>query len=234
MTEDAAEPLLYRQAMGGDADSLEVRNEIVEVCRLMHQRGLIAASDGNVSVRLGAETILVTPSGARKGFLRPEDLVLTDLDGRPVSGQSGRPSSELAMHTAIYAVRDDVRSVVHAHPPCAIAHTVAGVSLSDPLMPEVFCLLGEVTMVPYTTPTTHEVPDAIQEQILGRRALMMERHGSITVGGSLAEAYDRLEVLEHAARISYMARTLAPSEVHGLQPDQLAKLRALAAAPGVT
>ncbi len=203
----------------------EARREVVEVCRLMHQRNLIAAGDGNVSVRIGPRRLLVTPSGARKGFLKPEDLVLTDLRGHPLAGERGRPSSELAMHVAIYGARPDVRAVVHAHPPCAIAHTVAGVGLDVPLMPEVFCELGEIVTLPYTTPTTDEVPAAVSAHIAGRSALLMERHGSITVGPTLARAYDRLEILEHTARISMMARTLAGGQVRGLDGGQLEKLR---------
>lgn len=189
----------------------------------MHARGLIAAADGNVSVRVGEDRLVVTPTGARKGFLQPIDLVVTDLSGVPVSEERGRPSTELAMHTTIYAVREDVRAVVHAHPPAAVAHSVAGVSLADPLMPEVYCELGEVWTVPYTTPGTEEVSAAIRAAIDGRAALIMARHGSITVGPNLARAYDRLEILEHTARISWMARTLSPNVV-GLDPSALAKL----------
>ena len=129
------------------------------------------------------------------------------------------------MHTAIYEERPDVRAVVHAHPPCAIAHTVAGVSLSTPLMPEVFCELGEILTIPYTTPTTAEVPDALRAPIRNHVALVMERHGSITVGETLSRAYDRLEILEHAARISLMANALAPGGVQGLDGTALEKLR---------
>lgn len=200
------------------------RAEVVEVCRLMHQRHLLAAGDGNVSVRIGAERLLVTPSGARKGFLRPEQLVLTDLEGRPLPEQPGRPSSELPMHLAVYALRPEVRAVVHAHPPCTIAHTVAGIGLDEPLMPEAAVELGEVFTLPYTTPGTDEVPAAVRAHLGQRVALVMARHGSITLGPTLAKAYDRLEVLEHAARISLMARQLAPGGVRGLSPEQLAKL----------
>lgn len=191
----------------------------------MYDRGLIVAADGNVSVRLSEDRLLVTPSGARKAHLRAEDVVEVRVDGRPCTHQRGRPSSELAMHTAIYAVRTDIRAVVHAHPPCAIAHTVAGVPLSEPLMPEVFCELGEIKTVPYTTPGTSEVPRAIEAEIMGRTALLMERHGSITVGSTLSQAYDRLETLEHTARISLMARSLAPGAIRGLTNDQIEKLR---------
>jgi L-fuculose-phosphate aldolase len=201
------------------------RAEIVLVCKMMHQRGYIAARDGNVSVRIGDRRLLVTPSGARKGFLEPSDLVLCDLSGRPLAGERGKPSSELLMHVAIYEERPDVTAVVHAHPPAAIAHTVAGVSLAAPLMPEVFCELGEILTLPYTTPTTAEVPDALRGPIKTHAALIMERHGSITVGSTLGQAYDRLEVLEHTARISLMAHALAPGRVRGLDDAQLHKLR---------
>jgi L-fuculose-phosphate aldolase len=207
------------------ADIPRARSAIADVCKLMHQRGFIAARDGNVSVRIGERRLLVTPSGSRKGFLRPEDMVLCDLAGVPLRGEKGKPSSELMMHTLIYSVRRDVAAIVHAHPPAAIAHTVAGVSLAEPLMPEVFCELGEIATIPYTTPTTGEVPEALREPMRTRVAVIMERHGSITVGSTLAQAYDRLEVLEHTARISMMAHALAPGRVTGLSDGQLEKLR---------
>lgn len=175
----------------------------------MHARGYIVASDGNVSVRVGEGRLLVTPSGARKGFMSPEELVVCDLDGRPVRGELHRPSAEIAMHVAVYGERPDVGAVVHAHPPCAVAHTIAGLSLAAPLMPETLCALGEIVMLRYTTPTTHEVPEALRRPIRTAVAVMMERHGSITVGRTLSEAYDRLEILENAARVSMMARVLA-------------------------
>lgn len=210
----------YRHA----ADLPRARREVVEICRSMHQRGLIAAGDGNVSVRIGDRKLLVTPSGARKGFMEPGDPVLTDLDGAPLPGERRRPSSELAMHLAIYTLRPEVRAVVHAHPPCAIAHTIAEIGLDDPLLPEAAVELGDVLTLPYTTPGTEEVPNAIRRYLGQRVALVMARHGSITVGPTLAKAYDRLEVLEHSAKISLMARQLAPGRVRGLGPEELAKL----------
>lgn len=202
------------------------RKAIAETCRLMHQRGYIASRDGNVSARIGDRRILVTPSGSRKGFLAPEDMVLCDLDGAAVRGETGRPSTEVMMHVAVYAERSDVNAVVHAHPPCAIAHTIAGATLSLALMPEVYCELGEIVTIPYTTPGTPEVSAQIRGPIRDRCALVMERHGTITVGTSVAQAYDRLEVLEHTARISLYANALAPGRVRGLPEEQLAKLRA--------
>ncbi len=200
------------------------RRGIAETCQLMHQRGLLAARDGNVSVRIGERRILVTPTAARKGFLAPGDMVLCDLDGKPVRGETGRPSSETAMHVVVYKQRPDVNAIVHAHPPFAVAHTLAGISLAEPLMPEVYCELGEVLTIPYTTPGTCEVPYALEMPILNHDVLLLERHGSICVAKTLNGAYDRLEILEHAARISTIARAMAPGDVSGLNPQQLASL----------
>lgn len=206
------------------SDLGRARRVVVEICRTMHARGLLAGRDGNVSVRIGSHRLLITPSGARKGYLRPEDCVLCDLMGRPeTSPGHGKPSSEVGMHLAVYEARPDVRAVVHAHPPAAVAHTVAGVPL-EPLMPEVYCELGDVKTLDYTTPGTPEVGQAVGEAILGRTALLMSRHGSITVGETLTQAYDRLEILEHAARISLMARTLSPNGIFPLSPAALAAL----------
>ncbi|MBX2811871.1 MAG: class II aldolase/adducin family protein [Myxococcales bacterium] len=200
------------------------RAEVAEVCRMMHQQGLIVASDGNVSVRVGDSDLLITPAGATKRLVRPEDVVRCTLAGDPYPGQSCKPSSEMGMHLAIYQTQRQVRGIVHAHPPCALAHTIAGMSVVPPLMPEVFCELGEVPTVPYTRPGSVELPKAVANMIRGRVAVMMERHGSVTIGRTLAKAYERLEVLEHGARISLMSQVLNGGPVASLKPDQLAIL----------
>lgn len=200
--------------------------DIMEAGRAMYARGLICAKEGNISARLGPDRLLVTPSGMRKHALVAEDLVECDLDGAPIPGSNRKPSSELRMHLAIYRARPDVHAIVHAHPPVTLAHTVAGLPLDLPLMPETYVELGEVPVLPYTTPTTEEVPEAVRAAISDRVALIMDRHGSITVGRDVAEAYDRLEVLEQAARVSWMARSLRPgSDLEGLAADRLASLR---------
>ena len=209
------------------ADIPRARRDLVEVCARMHERGYIVSGDGNVSVRIGDRRLLVTPSGKRKGFLKPADMVLCDLDGAPVRGEKSRPSSEIAMHVTVYQERPEINSVVHAHPPCTIAHTVAGISLAAPLMPEAFCELGEILTLPYTTPTTSQVPEALRVPVRTHCAIIMERHGSITIGPSLNVAYDRLEILEHVAKISMMSRVLSPTgKVEGLSEDKLQQLRA--------
>ena len=208
-----------------EIDENRLRRDIVEVCALMHQRGLIAGADGNVSAQLSNGDILVTPAGGRKGFLRPEDIVRCAASSGEPRDPAQRPSSELAMHLAIYSVRPEVGAVVHAHPPCALAHTVLDRPLA-PLMPEVYCELGDIAMVPYTRPGSEAVPRAVASMIGERVALLMSRHGSVTLGRTVLKAYDRLEVLEHAARISMMAQTMAKrDEVRGLDPNELAQLQ---------
>lgn len=207
------------------ADIPRARQALVEVCARMHQRSYIVARDGNVSVRIGERRMLVTPSGSRKGYMKPEDMVLCDMEGKALAGERGKASSEIAMHVAVYQERPDINAVVHAHPPCAIAHTIAGATLADPLMPEVYCELGEIITIPYTTPTTAQVPDALRGPLKNHVALLMERHGSITIAETLGKAYDRLEILEHTARISMMARTMSGGRVDGLDARQLGELR---------
>ncbi|MCC7384023.1 MAG: class II aldolase/adducin family protein [Deltaproteobacteria bacterium] len=207
------------------ADLPRARVAIAETCARMHARGYIVAGDGNVSTRVGRDKLLITPSGGRKGYLSPDAMVLCDLAGQPLRGERGRPSAEIAMHVAVYQARPEVTAVVHAHPPIAVAHTIAGVSLAEPLMPEAYCALGEVITVPYTIPTTGEVPRAIAHVLRDHHAMLLERHGSLTFGRTLAEAYDRLEVLEHTARIALLARVLAPGQVRGLSAEQLAGLQ---------
>lgn len=203
----------------------ELRRAIVECARSMYQRGLIVAADGNVSVRVGSDQLLITPTAARKGTLVEDDLVLCDLEGVPAPGQRSKPSTEILMHLLAYRARPEIQAVVHAHPPFTIAHSIAGVGLDDPLMPEAFVALGLVPTVPYVTPGTIDVPRALEGPIRGHDVLILARHGSITLGRSLEEAHDRLEVLEHFAKISFYARALAPGRVTGLSSAELAALR---------
>ncbi len=202
----------------------EHRQEIVEVCRMIHQKGYISATDGNVSVRTGENRVITTPSGFGKGFLRTEDLVITDLKGRVISGK-WLPSSEIRMHLCVYQLRPDLRAVIHAHPPVAIAFTIFGLSLAKCILPEVVLSLGVIPTAEYATPGTEEVPQAIKDYITKYDALILERHGSLTVGKDLKDAYFKLEKLEHYATITFLARMLG--EVRSLSPTQIEKLAAL-------
>jgi len=182
-----------------------LRKEIVRFCRLIHRRGWIAASDGNVSARLGEDQLLVTPSGMNKGFLETDHLVVTDLAGRLLSGR-GRPSSEILIHVAVYRRRPEIQAVIHAHPPLAVALTIAGVSMLEPVLPEVVITLGGIPTASYATPSSPQGPEAIRDLLDDHNALLLERHGSLTLGRSLQEAYNHLEKIEHAAQVMIAAR----------------------------
>jgi L-fuculose-phosphate aldolase len=203
------------------------RQEVVRVCRLLWERGYVAATDGNVSVRLGPDRLLATPSGLSKGFLTARELVLTDLEGMllPESEQAAAglcPSSELRMHCAAYRQRPDIRAVVHAHPPLATACTVAGVSLDECVLPEVLVNLGGIPTAPYARPSSADGPRVILDLIAERDALLLDHHGSLTVGKTAFEAYLKLEKVEHAAQVYLAASQLgAVRELPGEEVREL-------------
>lgn len=203
----------------------EQRQEMVRIGRLMWERGYVAATDGNLSVRLGGDRLLVTASGYSKGFLSVDDLVIIDLDGRPVAAYRGRgqkPSSEILMHLEVYRQRPDVAAVVHAHPPVATAFSIAGVSLARCVLPEVVITLGSIPTAGYATPGTAEMPRSISQAIKDHDALILAHHGSLTVGQTLWEAYLRLEKVEHTAQITLTAQQLG--RVHTLTAEDVAVL----------
>ena len=182
----------------------ELRQRIVEIGKLMHQKNFVAAGDGNISARLDRERLLVTPSGFSKGFLSSEQLLVVNMEGEKVGANLGAareltPSSEIRIHLECYRQRSDVRAVIHAHPPYAIACTLAGLSLAKCTLPEVVYDLGTIPTAPYATPASPEGPEMIRALISHYDALMLDRHGSVTVGRDLWEAYMRLERVEHSA-----------------------------------
>ncbi|MGV8075181.1 MAG: class II aldolase/adducin family protein [Syntrophobacteraceae bacterium] len=202
---------------------MDLRIELVRICRKLESKGFIAATDGNVSCRLGEDRLLVTPSGRAKGELHPMDFLSVDLQGKPVCC-SGKPSSEIRMHVLVYQQRKDVRAVVHAHPPMLTAYTLAGIPFMAEALPEVRVSIGSVPTAPYATPSTEEVPDSIAPFIESHQAILMERHGSLTVGRTPTEAYLRLEKLEHAAHTLFYARLLNKDAPVPLPQDALQKL----------
>jgi L-fuculose-phosphate aldolase len=201
--------------------SLSVRREIVRICRRLYERGLIAGPDGNVSVRLSDDRVLVTPAGMSKVDVAEEDLVELSLDGQHRRG-ANRASSEVAVHLRIYQRRPDVRAVVHAHPPTATGFAVAGESFAACVLPEIIYQVGWVPLVPYATPGTTALADAFEPYVARHDAFLMANHGATTVGPSLLLAHQRMESLEHTAKILLAARLLG--RVHTLTPDQVRAL----------
>jgi L-fuculose-phosphate aldolase len=201
----------------------QLRREIVRICRMLHQKNLVAATDGNVSVRLD-DRLLITPSGVNKGEMTEDQVITVDLEGQVISGW-GKPTSEMQLHLLAYQLRPEIRAVVHAHPPMATVCSLAGVSLLEPMLPEVVLTLGGIPTAAYATPTTSEVPAATRDLLSRYDAIIMARHGAVTVGRDLMDAYNKMEKVEHTAHIILTARLLG--EIQPLSPQAVEKLEAL-------
>lgn len=189
-----------------------LRDEIVEVGRLVYQKGWVASNDGNVSVRLDPDRILATPTQISKGRMRPEDLIIVDPSGKKLAGER-QCTSEIAMHLTIYALRPDVQAVVHAHPPISTGFAVAGRALNQALLPEIVLSLGSVPLAAYGLPGTPELTQGMMEFIPKYDALLMANHGAVAYGNSLWDAFHKLEATEHFARISLVAELLGGPRV---------------------
>jgi L-fuculose-phosphate aldolase len=210
-----------------DSQERSLRQEIIKVCHKLDCKGLIAASDGNVSCRAGEQCILITPSGVSKGDLEPEEIAKVSMGGELLEGPI-RPSSEIRMHLHVYRKRPDVFAIVHAHPPVATASTLAEFHLNSKILPEVWLMLGKVPVAPYATPSTDEVPRSIDPYVLDSRAILLRRHGALTFGGTLMEACMRMEKLEHFAKVLFYASILEDREAPvALLESEIAKLGAI-------
>ena len=201
-------------------DEQTARREMVRVGKLMYERSYVVSSDGNVSVRLDDGRVVATPTQTNKGRMTEEMLAVTDLEGRPLNDR--RASSELAMHLLIYREREDVRSVCHAHPPHGSAFAVAGLAIDRPILSEVILTLGCVPLAEYGTPSTEELTEAMRPLVRNHNALLMANHGAVAYGGDVWQAFDRLETLEHTAKIAILARHLGGAR--DLPADSIEKL----------
>ena len=211
----------------------KIKQEICEVCQKMWQLGWVAANDGNVSVKLEDGTFLATPTGISKSFITPEKLVRIDAVGNILEAQDGyRPSSEIKMHLRCYEKRPDVGSVIHAHPPGATGFAVAQRPMDMYNMIETVAVMGAVPLTPYGTPSTTEVPDAIEPYLENHDAMLLENHGALTVGGDLMTAYYRMESLELWAKITINAIILGGSR--DISRENIQKLIDLRTYYGVT
>lgn len=199
----------------------EASDHIMSIGKRMYQRGLIAATDGNLSIKISKTQIMVTPSGVCKGMLARGDLVIVDISGKKVAGRR-EPTSELRMHLRAYQLRDDIGAVAHAHPPYATAFAVAGRPLDKCVLPEIIITIGSVPLAGYGTPSTEEVAKSI-EQVLPRcDAFLLKNHGVMAVGRTLLEAYHKLEMVEHLAKITFIATQIGGVET--LSAEEVEKL----------
>ncbi len=201
-------------------DEQTARREIVRVGQLMYERSYVVSSDGNISVCLEDGRILATPTQTSKGRMTEDSLAVTDIEGRALNDR--RASSELAMHLLIYRERPEVKAVCHAHPPHGSAFAVAGLAIDQPILSEVILTLGCVPLAEYGTPSTDELTEAMLPLVKHHNALLMANHGAVAYGENLWQAFDRLETLEHTAKIAILSRALGGAR--NLPPDSIEKL----------
>ena len=213
-----------------DRSEHQIRLDIVEVGRRLYARGYTASNDGNISVRLDAARLIMTPTSVCKGFMTPDMMCITDLDGRKIAGDRN-PSSEMQMHLEVYRQRPEVQAVVHAHPPIATGFAVAGIPLDRAVLAEVVTTLGSVPIAEYATPSTKELPEAVRKYVKAHDGMLLANHGALTMGGDVFAAYYKMETIEHFAKISLVARMLGGERL--LSRDEVSRLEKLRGSYGI-
>ncbi|MEO6589928.1 MAG: class II aldolase/adducin family protein [Pyrinomonadaceae bacterium] len=201
-------------------DENNARKLIIEIGKLLYDRSYVVSSDGNVSIRLDENRVLATPTMTCKGRMTEDGLAITDMDGKALNDK--KASSELAMHLLIYKMRPDIKAVCHAHPPHGTAFAVAGLAIDAPILSEVILTLGCVPLTSYGTPSTSELTDGMKPFVEHHNALLMANHGAVAYGEDLWQAFDRLETLEHTAKIAILSRALGGA--NDLPNDAIEKL----------
>ena len=205
----------------------EIKKEMCEIGKRVYNRGMVAANDGNFSVKLNDHEFLCTPTGVSKGFMTPEFICKVDENGNVLQANKGfRPSSEIKMHMRVYQKRPDVNAVVHAHPLYATTFAIAGIPLTQPIMPEAVIALGCVPIAKYGTPSTMEIPDAVEPYLEHFDAVLLENHGALTFSDSLLNAYHKMESVEFYARLLYQTMQIGgPQEFSQEQVERLYEIR---------
>ena len=205
----------------------EIKKQICEIGQRIYNKGMVAANDGNISVKISENEFLCTPTGVSKGFMTPEFICKVDRNGKVIQANKGfKPSSEIKMHMRVYRERPDVNSVVHAHPMYATSFAIAGIPLTEPIMPEAVIALGCVPIAEYGTPSTEEIPDAVSKYVQHYDAVLLENHGALSYSDSLINAYYKMESLEFYAQLLYQSRLLGgPKRLSDAQVQRLYELR---------
>lgn len=186
---------------------IKYKKLICDIGKRVYEKGFVAANDGNISVRISENEFLITPTGISKGFMTPEMIIKVDGDGNVLEGDN-KPTSEMKMHLLIYKERPDIHAVVHVHPPHATAFAIAGIPLDQALMPESVVYLGSIPLAEYGTPSTEEVPNAVQPYVKNHQGVLLENHGALTWGRDLEHAYYLMESLEFTAKINWLAKQM--------------------------
>ncbi len=204
-------------------NEFELKQQLCEVGRRIYNRGMVAANDGNISVKVNDNEFLCTPTGVSKGFLTPDMICKVDAEGNTLKANGKyKPSSEIKMHLRVYKKRPDVTSVCHAHPIYATSYAIAGIELTEKIMPEAVIFLGEVPIAPYGLPSTPEIPDAVEPYLNCYDAVLLENHGALSWGQDIMSAYFKMESLEFYAQLAFNAKMLGgakelpPAEVRRL------------------
>ncbi len=196
------------------ASEYEIKKQICDIGKRIYDRGMVAANDGNISVKINDNEFLCTPTGVSKGFMTPEYICKVDAEGNVIQAYEGfKPSSEIKMHMRVYKERPDVKSVVHAHPMYATSFAIAGIPLTEPIMPEAVIALGCVPIAEYGTPSTHEIPDAVSKYLQYFDAVLLANHGALAYSDSLLSAYHKMESLEFYAQLLYQAKLLGGPKI---------------------
>ena len=205
----------------------EIKKQICDIGKRIYDRRMVAANDGNISVKISENEFLCTPTGVSKGFMTPEYICKIDKDGNVLQANKGfKPSSEIKMHLRVYQQRPDVKAVVHAHPIYATSFAIAGIPLTQPIMPEAVIALGCVPIAEYGTPSTNEIPDAVEKYLQFYDAVLLESHGALTYSDSLLAAYHKMESVEFYAELLFHSRQLGgPKEFSKEQVERLYEIR---------
>ncbi|SFU86254.1 L-fuculose-phosphate aldolase [Butyrivibrio sp. INlla21] len=219
---------------GRKMNEIEIKHLICDLGKRIYDRNMVAANDGNISVKLNDHEFLCTPTGVSKGFMTPEYICKVDEKGNVLEASEGfRPSSEIKMHLRVYERRPDVGAVVHAHPNFATSFAIAAKPLNKPIMPEAVIALGCVPLTPYGTPSTMEIPEAINPYLDDFDALLLENHGALTWSVDLLSAYMKMESLEFYAELLYKSQTIGePKEFTKEEIDKLVDIRRKMGMPG--
>lgn len=191
----------------------QIKNKILEICKRLHARNMLAAADGNISYRISNDQILITPSGISKAFMSVDDIATITLDNKIISGN---PSSERLMHLQVFKQCPEAVAVIHAHPTHAIAWSIAKPHLKklpSHCLSEVILATGDIPFVHYARPGTQDMGDVLKEFLPAHRALILKRHGALTWGGDLEEVYRGMERIENSCEILALAEKLG-----GLHP----------------
>jgi len=216
---------------GWSDEEARLRSAITEIGKLCYAKGFIVGADGNISARMSDGTVLITPAGAMKGFLSPEHMAHVDMQGRVIDN-GPKCSTETGIHLVSYHERPDMRAVLHCHPPHAVAMTIAGIDMQTPIIPEIIVTIGGIPTAPFGTPGTPELPESIRAIVRCSDTLVMQNHGSVTLGTNLLDAFKKLDMLEHTARILWLAHCVG--KVNPLPPEAVKKLLGTRATLGVT